>query len=199
MLFLNDEISAKQLRDIAGNSTDKQTEALTFIGCKASYSGETNEARSALAWVVEKGNKVFFEHQVATAEYARLTQRISAQPLFQTPPQVPPVTVNPPAVRQVVMKPPTGPRFGITARKCSEGIHIETVTAGASATHCNDVFTGERLQMEPGDHILSVNGTEPTTLEEFLNLVATSGQEMSFVIKDQRNGRTRKMKTTLAY
>ena len=211
MLYLNDEISVQKLLEIAGNSTDKQTEALTFIGYKRSYSGETNRAVSALAWVVEKGRKDFFEYPVAKAEHERLTQRISEQISSSPPPQALPVaaefdgrskppmrSVEPAAGRQVVMK-PNGPRFGITARKCAEGIHIETVTAGQSATRCIDIFTGERLQMEPGDHILSVNGIEPATLEEFLKLVATSGQEMAFVIKDQRNGKMRKMKTTLAW
>ena len=102
------------------------------------------------------------------------------------------------AGNQKVMK-PNGPRFGITAKKCREGIHIETVDPGAAAMRCTDVVSGEQLRMEPGDHILSVNGTEPETLEQFLGLVASSDQQMSFVVKDQRNGKLRKMTTTLAW
>jgi len=64
--------------------------------------------------------------------------------------------------QQNVMKPQRRV-FGITAKKCAEGIHIESVTPGGPATRCTDVGSGERLRMEPGDHIVSVNGIEPKT------------------------------------
>ncbi len=87
--------------------------------------------------------------------------------------------------------------LGIVAKKCNEGIHIVSVAAGGPATRCTDVETRERIQVEPEDHIVSVNGIEPKTLDEFLELVATSGQEMSFIIKDKRRGQHRRMTTTL--
>lgn len=211
MLYMNDEISEETLLDNAGSSIDKQTEAVTFIGYKRSYSGETDRAIHALAWVVEKGNKTFLEYPVAKAEHERLSQRISNQVSSSSQSAVLPVAAErdgqnqpvmnaePAVASQVVMK-PNGQRFGVMARKCSqEGIHIETVTADTSAARCTDVRTGQLLQMEPGDHILSINGIKPKTLAEFLDLVAKSGQEMAFEVKDERHGKVREMKTTLAW
>jgi len=90
---------------------------------------------------------------------------------------------------QMVLKPPR-PVFGITVRKCREsGIHIESVTPGGPATRCIDVDTMERLMVEPGDHIMSVNGIETETVEECPKLIASSDKVMSFTIKDQRSGK----------
>lgn len=103
-------------------------------------------------------------------------------------------------VTRMALKPPNRLSFGITgAKKCQDGIHLEVITAGSPATRCFDVQTGERLTMEPGDHILSVNGATPSTLEEFFKLVAASDPQMSFVVKDGRNGKVRRMTTTLAW
>jgi uncharacterized protein YgiM (DUF1202 family) len=72
MLFLNGELVANQLRDRAGKDKNRLTEALTFIGCTALYRGDWTEARIALGWVTENGNKSYFEYFIAQEESRRL-------------------------------------------------------------------------------------------------------------------------------
>ena len=83
--FLNGEISAVQLKAQAGDNRDRRTEALTFIGCKAYYSGGYDVAEAEFAWVEERGNNDFLEYQIATAELARL--RDFRRGPSQTPPK----------------------------------------------------------------------------------------------------------------
>ncbi len=94
---------------------------------------------------------------------------------------------------------PNRPRFGITATKCTAGIHVQSVAPNSAATRCIDVDTGAVLQLEAGDHIVSVNGIEPASLEQFLNDLAASPREMSLIVSDARTGEVRRMQVTLGW
>lgn len=132
------------------------------------------------------------------AEVHRDLQRSLASDLnLETPEAAPMNTAIAEKADRTVQK-PNRSRFGMTFHVCKEGIHVDSVTAGEPASQCAD-DRGNPITLEPGDHIISVNGEQPTSQDNFLNLLASSDQKMTFIIKDSRTGQHRRLTTQLAW
>lgn len=83
--------------------------------------------------------------------------------------------------------------LGITFHICKDGVHIDSVTAGTPASRVTDRNSGENITLEKDDHIHSINGTTPTSIEEMQSAVQSSPQETTLVIKDTRTGKYRQV------
>jgi tetratricopeptide (TPR) repeat protein len=70
--FMNGEMTAASLLELADDDEDKLTEAHTFIGEKLLIAGDQAGARKHFQWVVEHGKKDFFEYRLAVVELNRL-------------------------------------------------------------------------------------------------------------------------------
>lgn len=77
--YLRREINAKTLLATV-TGTDKQTEALTYLGLDFARSGQRQYALPYLQWVKNGGNKKFVEYRFAVAELGRLESLPPAQP-----------------------------------------------------------------------------------------------------------------------
>lgn len=77
--YLRHEITADALL-AAATGTDKQTEALTYLGLDFARSGQRNSALSYLQWVKNNGNRQFVEYRFALAELGRLESTASVRP-----------------------------------------------------------------------------------------------------------------------
>ncbi len=80
-------------------------------------------------------------------------------------------------------------RLGVNAYKCDEGIHIQAVTPGSAATRGVDQASGQPVQLESGDHILTVNGMTPRDIPEFQSLIQTSPRTIQLKVLDRRTRR----------
>lgn len=69
--FLAGRLSQKQLLASAGRSTDRLTEAKTYLGINLVASGKIAQGKKELTWVRQNGNRKFSEYQLATAELSR--------------------------------------------------------------------------------------------------------------------------------
>lgn len=93
---------------------------------------------------------------------------------------------------------PNGLRFGIHFTYDGRGIHIAGVHPNMPSTRCRDV-NGAILSLEPGDHILSINGVAIQSQDQMLAAVANSPREMQFTVVDGRTGQAIDLRTTLAW
>lgn len=88
-------------------------------------------------------------------------------------------------------------KIGIVAHKCDEGIHVDSVESGMPAAKCFDRETGENVMLEPGDHILFVNGRRPNSIGEFQRLISESSRSIELKVLDSRSGKRRHLTTEL--
>lgn len=65
--FLHGDITAEKLESIS-DDLDKKTEAKTYIGLQLVFAGKKDEAASYFDWVIQHGNKEFFEYLLSKAQ-----------------------------------------------------------------------------------------------------------------------------------
>jgi hypothetical protein len=133
-----------------------------------------------------------FKNQYPNGIENQFTQTAYAFRLKATPVEPPP----PPP-------PPSGgpgntSRLGVLAtEQPGGGVRVLEVWADYPGTQSRVRETGERLNLEPGDVILAVNGQAIRSLQEYVALVKNSPPEIDLLVRDQRTGRQVNLRTTL--
>lgn len=97
-------------------------------------------------------------------------------------------------------QPDRGSRFGVEALdNKGEGVRIIRVWAGYPGTRVSDAGSGESLQLQRGDVILSINGRQLHNSQDYWDAVKSSPQTMEFTVRDVRDGQKRNLRAKLRY
>jgi predicted metalloprotease with PDZ domain len=89
-------------------------------------------------------------------------------------------------------------RLGVLAtEQPGGGVRVVEVWAGYPGTQSRVRETGERLNLEPGDVILAINGQAIRNLQDYVTLVKNSPPEIDLRVRDQRTGQQVNLRTTL--
>jgi len=94
-------------------------------------------------------------------------------------------------------RPDSPVRLGVNAYKCDVGIHIQGVTPGSAATRGVDQASGQLIQLESGDHILTVNGLTPRDIPEFQSMIRNSPKTIQLKVLDRRTRHIRNLSANL--
>jgi len=87
------------------------------------------------------------------------------------------------------------PRLGVNVTLCKDGMHIQSNVPGSPATRC-EITTGGTWSIDPGEHIVRVNGSTPKSVEQFQELIRTSDRIIRLDVLDT-NGRVVQMTAEL--
>ncbi len=109
------------------------------------------------------------------------------------------IPLDPPVNNSLHPARDTGTRvsLGVWMKTCDEGAHVERVAISSPATRCRDTASGESIALEPGDHIIAVNGVRTPTHALVIDAVDAAEYQLSIDVKDKRTGRVRNVVTIL--
>jgi hypothetical protein len=81
-------------------------------------------------------------------------------------------------------------KIGVTFHICPDGVHVDTVDSGSAAENMWDI-NGNVFKLEPGDHILLINGQAPKQSDELIKIVSEARGPLPIVVLDN-DGVTRR-------
>jgi hypothetical protein len=87
------------------------------------------------------------------------------------------------------------PKLGVNVTLCKDGIHVQSNVPNSPATRC-EITTGGTWSIDPGEHILRVNGATPQSVEQFQEMIRTSDRIIGLDVLDS-NGRVIQMTAEL--
>lgn len=78
--------------------------------------------------------------------------------------------------------------LGVNLKTCPDGVHIVSVKPNSPATRVRNSRTGGQMKLEPGDHIVSVNGNRVNSHTQAINLVNATSRLLKLQVQDKNSG-----------